>query len=202
MTKATDSQDQQKIRDIIENWVIWRDTGMWRQFRTLWHDDGRMMATWFQGPVDEFIKRGSATFDRGGGGGHFLGGSAIEISGKRAIGQTKMHIMLREAVDGVVCDVVCTGRFYDFLEKRRGRWGLVLRQPIYEKDRLDPVVPGQIPNLDKTLLKQFPVGYQHLAYAQTRVGLTIKRDMPGARGPELAALYARGEAWLKGKKLS
>jgi hypothetical protein len=34
------------------------------------------------------------------------------------------------------------GRFYDFLEKREGRWGLVLHQPIYEKDRMDPVDPA------------------------------------------------------------
>ena len=42
-----------------------------------------------------------------------------------------MTINQRADVDDVRCDVVCTGRFYDFLEKRNGRWGLVLRQPIY-----------------------------------------------------------------------
>ena len=41
-----------------------------------------------------------------------------------------------------MCDVVCTGRFYDFLEQRDGRWGIVLRQPIYERDRLDPIDPA------------------------------------------------------------
>jgi len=44
----------------------------------------------------------------------------------------------RARVHGVVCDVVCTGRFYDFLERRDGRWGIALRQPIYEKDRSTP----------------------------------------------------------------
>ena len=42
---------------------------------------------------------------------------------------------------------------------------------------------------------------RHLAYLQTRVGYKVKTDMPGLDGPELDALYAKGEAWLKGKKL-
>ena len=96
-----------------------------------------------------------------------------------------------------MCDVVCTGRFYDFFEKR-GRWGLVLRQPIYEKDRLDPLDPSAKLALDQDLLARFPEGYRHLAYLQTRIGYTVKRDMPGLDGPEVEALYARGERWLGG----
>ena len=53
-----------------------------------------------------------------------------------------MSINQRALVHDVPCDVVCTGRFYDFFEKRNERWGIVLRQPIYEKDRMDPVDPA------------------------------------------------------------
>ena len=82
-----------------------------------------------------------------------------------------------------------------------GRWGLVLRQPIYEKDRLDPVDPSAKLTLDQDLLKRFPEGYRHLAYLQTRIGYKVKPDMPGIDGPELEALYARGKTWLAGKPL-
>ena len=41
--------DRLIIRDLIENWAIWRDALMWDRFRTVWHEDGRMMATWFKG---------------------------------------------------------------------------------------------------------------------------------------------------------
>jgi hypothetical protein len=125
----------------------------------------------------------------------------IDIKGKRAIAQTKMTISQRAPVEGVVCDVVCTGRFYDFLEKRKGKWGIVLRRLAYEKDRLDPVDPLKAPKLDPDLLAQFPEGYRHLAYLQTKIGYIVKRDMPGLDGPDLDALYAKGEAWLKGRKL-
>jgi hypothetical protein len=191
--------DRRVIRELIENWAVWRDALMWERFRTVWHEDGRMMATWFQGTADEFIKVSEEGYARGVRILHFLGGSSIDVAGPRAIAQTKMTISQRAAVDGVLCDVVCTGRFYDFLERRGDRWGLVLRQPIYEKDRLDPVDPVARLVLDKTLLAQFPEGYRHLAYLQTRIGYKVKPDMPGLDGPEVAALYRRGDEWLKGQ---
>lgn len=112
-----------------------------------------------------------------------------------------MTISQRGEIEGVLVDVLCTGRFYDFLEKRQGRGGIVLRQPIYEKDRMDPATPGALLRLDPALLEQFPAGYRHLAYLQTRIGFVVKRDMPGLRGPEVEALYARGAAWLRGTPL-
>jgi hypothetical protein len=197
---VSEVDDRRVIRELIENWAIWRDALMWDRFRTVWHDDGRMMDTWFQGSAEEFIKVSEEGYARGVRILHFLGGSSIDVAGARAIGQTKMTISQRATVEGVVCDVVCTGRFYDFFEKRNDRWGLVLRQPIYEKDRLDPVDPAARLELDKNLVAQFPEGYRHLAYLQTRIGYKVKPDMPGLDGPEVAALYRRGEEWLKGQK--
>jgi len=121
------------------------------------------------------------------------------VEGDRAIAQTKMTISQRALVHDVEVDVVCTGRFYDFIERRDGRFGLVHRQPIYEKDRMDPIDPAARLELDRELLGQFPIGYRHLAYLQTGIGYDVKRDMPGIDGPEVEALYARGAAWLKGE---
>lgn len=194
--------DHHALRALIDNWVLWRDARQWERFRTVWHDDGRMMATWFQGGYEEFIAVSEAGYQRGVRILHFLGGSSIDIRDARAVAQTKMTISQRAPVEGVICDVVCTGRFYDFFERRDGRWGLVLRQPIYEKDRIDPVDPAAVPKLDAGLLAQFPEGYRHLAYLQTRIGYTVKTDMPGLDGAEVEALYAEGAAWLEGKPLA
>jgi hypothetical protein len=194
-----ETADRLAIRDLVENWAVWRDAGDWARFRTVWHDDGRMMATWFQGPAEDFIRVSREGFERGVSILHFLGGTSVDLADDRAIAQTKMTISQRASVDGVECDVVCTGRFYDFLERRDGAWGIVLRQPIYEKDRLDPVDPSVTLALDAALLHRFPVGYRHLAYAQTRIGFDVKPDMPGLTGPEVEALYARGGGWLRGE---
>ena len=196
-----DMVEKLRIRDVVENWAVWRDAGDWERFRTCWHDDGFMMATWFQGPAADFIKVSEDGWAKGVSILHFLGGSSIDLSGNRAIAQTKMMISQRARAEGVLCDVVCTGRFYDFFEERAGRWAVVLRQPIYEKDRLDPVDPSEAPKLDPQLLAQFPQGYRHLAYVQTQIGYKVKRDMPGLKGPEVERLYARGAAWLEGGPL-
>jgi len=194
--------DQLAIRQLVENWVVWRDAGHWDRFRTVWFDDGRMMATWTQGTADEFIDMSKKGWANGVSILHFLGGHSADVSGTRAIAQTKMTISQRALVHDVLVDVVCTGRFYDFLEKRDGpngtRWGVVLRQPIYEMDRMDPVDPAKSVALDPPLLTRFPEGYRHLAYLQTRIGYAVKVDMPGLKGPEVAALYARGKTWLAG----
>ena len=129
-----------------------------------------MMATWTQGTADEFIAMSRAGWEKGVKIHHFLGGQSIDVAGDRAVSQVKMEIHQRASVDGVEVDVTCTGRFYDFLEKRDGRWGLVLRQPIYEQDRMDSVDPAAPLELDADLLAQFPEGYRHLAYLQTRIG--------------------------------
>ena len=189
------------IREMVENWVVWRDANQWDKFRSLWHDDGRMMATWTQGTADQFIEMSKAGFAKGVRILHFLGGSNIEVRGTRAMAVTKMTISQRAKVHDVLCDVVCTGRFCDFMEKRAGRWGLVLRQPIYEKDRIDPVDPAAKLTLDQNLLASLPEGYRHLAYLQTQIGYKIKMDMPQLTGPEVEALYRRMDDWLAGRPL-
>ena len=192
-----ESEDRQAIRDVIEGWAIWRDSGDWDNLRTCWHDGAIMNATWFQGDSEQFIANAAKAFAKGGPGSvHFLGGTAIALRGSRAIAQTKMMISSRDEVDGAACDIVCTGRFYDFFEKRGGRWAIVERQPIYEKDRLDPLDPAKMPRFDPEVYDSIPEGYRHLGYIQVKRGLPVKRNMPGLRGPEVEALYARGKAWL------
>ena len=203
---ASDTKDRLEIRALIENWALWRDARLWDQFRTVWHSDGQMWATWFQGSYEEFITVSQQGYDKGVRIAHMLGGMTIELKGKRAIAQTKMTITQRAQVEGVLCDVVCSGRFYDFLEKRKkpkgkSEWGIVLRRLAYERDRIDTVEPGAKLVLDKKLLAQFPEGYRHLGYLQSRIGYKIKDELPGLDGPPLDKLYALGAGWLKGKKL-
>ena len=190
--------DKLAIREVIENWALWRDAGDWDRFATVWHDDGWMTATWFQGPAAEFIRVSREGFEKGVSILHFLGGFTCDVAGTRAISQTKMTINQRATVDGVQVDVVCTGRFYDFLEKRDGRWGIVRRQPIYEKDRMDPVDPSVRIKLDPDLLGSIPEGYRHLGYLQSKLGFQVKRDLPQLKGAEVEKLYRQGRAWLDG----
>lgn len=200
-----DLKNEALIRQMIERWALWRDAGDWQRFATVWHPDGMMMATWFQGPFSEFIRVTREGWDKGVSILHFLGGSAVEMAGGRAIAQTKMTISQRGMVEGaegpVLCDVLCTGRFFDFVEKHDGKWKLLHRQPIYEKDRIDPVNPSATLTLDAARLAQLPEGYRHLAYIQLHIGYTVKLDMPMLKGPVVDELYRRGAQWLAGGSL-
>ncbi len=187
-----------KIREVIENWALYRDAGDWERFSTVWHMDGWMTATWFQGSAAEFIEASRKGFDAGVSILHFLGGTTSDVSGNRAIAQTKMTISQRATVHDVWVDVTCTGRFYDFLEQERGEWKVVRRQPIYEKDRLDVLDPSAKLSLDVEKLERFPVGYRHLAYLQQEFGYKIREGLPGLTGPEVELLYHEGKDWLTG----
>jgi hypothetical protein len=200
-TMNTDLQDELLIRRLLERWAVWRDAGDWERFATVWHPEGVMMATWFQGPYAEFIRVTKEGWAKGVSILHFLGGSAIEVHGDRAVAQTKMTISQRGLVEGVPCDIVCTGRFHDFVVRHEGEWKLLHRQPIYEKDRIDPIDPAQVPRIDAERLASFPEGYRHLAYIQTGIGYRVKMDMPMLKGPVVEELYRRGARWLAGGPL-
>ncbi len=161
-----------------------------------------MNATWFQASAPDFIARSRKAFENGMVGLHLLGGSSIDVRGTRAVAQTKMTLIQRAPLDSVVVDVTCHGRFVDALEKRNDRWGLLMRQPVYELDRLSPVDPAATVHLDAALLASFPEGYRHLGYLQTKLGFEVSKSLPGTRGPEVMALAARCEHWLLGGETS
>jgi hypothetical protein len=194
--------DRLVIRQLIDDWIIWRDQRRWDKVAALWHEDGVMMTTWGGTATPaEFARAAEAGFKAGDRMLHSNGGTTVEIAGSRAVAQTKMRIMQRGPVDGVLCDITCLGRDYDFLEKRGGRWGFVLRQPIYERDSIVPVNPWEPVRLDQGRLAAFPEGYARLAYVQQTGGYDIVDRMPVLEGAQVQALYASGAAWLRGEGL-
>ena len=141
--------DRLAIRELVENWAVWRDAGDWERFApsgTTTGDDGDLVPGAGARSSSRVSRRGSPRASAS----CISSAAPLDLAGPRAIAQTKMTISQRALVHDVLCDVVCTGRFYDFLEKRAGRWGIVLRQPIYEKDRIDPVDPAAELRLDRS----------------------------------------------------
>ena len=200
--EAQAARDRQAIRQAVDDWVLWRDAGEWDRLAGLWADDGYMMTTWSQAPAAEFVARSRQAFANGLKVLHSLGGCSVDLAGGRAVARTKMQILQRAPVDGVLVDVTCQGRFWDAFERRDGRWLLVFRQPIYELDQMRPVDPSARLSLDAERLAAWPEGYRHLAYLQTGLGFDVSRTLPGTRGPEIEALRARGRRWLAGEPVS
>ena len=195
--------DRLAIRELVENWSIYRDNREWERFLTVWHDDGVMMTTWGgKATPQQFVEAATNGFAKGDRMLHIVGGVTSLVEGDRGFAMSKLRIQQRGPVEGVACDVVCIGVNYDFMERRDGRWGLVLRQPVYERDYIDPVDPNQKVELNPEIMERRPDGYQRLAYLQEGLGYTIKPYMPTEVGPEREALVAAREAWLSGGSLN
>ena len=127
---------------------------------------------------------------------HQLGGTSVDVRGERAIAQSRMCILQRATVHGVEVDVTCVGRFYDFFSHDERGWRIRRRQPIYEKDWLTVLDPGDRLTIDKIQLREYPEGYRYLAYVQRKSGMTVRHGLPGRTGPEVERLYAQGRDWL------
>jgi hypothetical protein len=195
--------DRLAIRELVENWSIYRDNREWDRFLTVWHDDGVMMTTWGgKATPQEFVEAATKGFAQGDRMLHIVGGVTSLVEGDRGFAMSKLRIQQRGPVEGVACDVVCIGVNFDFMEKRDGRWGLVLRQPVYERDFIDPVDPNEKVELKPEIMERRPDGYQRLAYLQEGLGYTIKPDMPTEVGREREALVEAREAWLRGEPLA
>lgn len=200
---ADDQLDRLTIRDLADAWTIHRDNRDWERFLEVWHEDGVMMTTWGGKTTPRgFAEAAEAGYQRGDRMLHANGGTTVEVAGDRAIGQTKMRIMQRGPVHGVLCDATCIGINFDFYERRAGRWGLVLRQPVYECDFLVTVDPDETVTLDPEVLARRPEGYARLAYLQEGLGYTIDPNLPTASGPVREALFAHARAWLAGADLT
>ena len=75
--------DKLAIRELVENWAVWRDAGLWERFRGVWHEDGRMRRRGSRGPLRISSKR-VAGVRAGVRILHFLGGTSIDVDGTRA----------------------------------------------------------------------------------------------------------------------
>jgi hypothetical protein len=190
------------IRSVIEAWAIWRDSGAWEELRSTWAANGRMNTTWFRGSASDFIQAAREAFMAGTLAHHFLGGSVVYVAGRRATAQTRVTISQRLMLTGTEVDVTCVAVFFDFFAQHEQGWQLVLREPVYEKDRLDSVVPGEVPALDHEVLASLPQGCRHLLYCQMASGLRVRADVLTAGSEGLARLHLDAQDWLAGKELS
>jgi hypothetical protein len=198
-SRTTAVNDEQEIAELIQNWGFWRDQGEWEKLRTTFHAEGTIEVTWFSGRFADFIAASREMRKTRRGAKHEIGGSRIEVRGARAVAETNVRILGRRPLHGVECDTTAWGRFYDLLEKR-GRWAIVRRVAIYEKDRIDPVVPGTSIPLDQDRLARMPAAYRFLGYSLSVGGFPVSNDLPTDDSPALEQLRRDGELWLEGER--
>jgi hypothetical protein len=133
----------------------------------------------------------------------------INIDSTRAVTKLKATITQRLVLEGCEVDVECDCRFAFFWEKVDGKWGARYVRHWYEKDKLIPVNPNEVPELSEKELETYPPGYRYLIYCQKRVqGVSPAVDMPGHRRDDSSIngkmhdkLYVQCKQWVEGLNL-
>src|SRR5262245_16995397 len=186
--------DKHACAELIQAWGFYRDQGRWDDLLATFHPDGVIHVSWFRGPFSEFVVQSR----RGGPSKHHILPSLVRVSGERAVAETNITIMVRQEIEGILCDMISRARFLDQLERRAGAWKILERTAIYEQDRLDPVVPSA--DFDRMMqaaaVSQYPAAYRYMAFRIVSAGRSLALPIHYDGAAHTRELYARYEAWL------
>jgi len=129
-------QDRQSIADLMTGWIH-RDLAQWDSLRDLFHPEGEIEVTWFEGLASEFIdasmRMGQSDLRTK----HFIASPVVTFNGNKAIVETNAVIVaenVRLHLGGSAHN-----RFYDLVEKHQAsehlRHGLVHLSTRCGRDR-------------------------------------------------------------------
>lgn len=199
-TAETDMRlaDQQAIAANVTHFAL-RDQGDWAGLRDLFSSDGQIAVTWYRGGIDGFIAASQQMAeDQGTQSKHWIGTPRIRLCGDRALSETDVTIMARSQVASVEVDVTSYARFFDtFRRDDDGRWRVVQRTAIYEKDRIDPVAPSLLFSLLYPFagFDDYPPAYRHLAAGLARKGFKLAEPIIVSHSPAESELKTAAAQW-------
>ena len=184
-------QDRQDIADLMTGWIH-RDLAEWDQLLELFHDDGIIEVTWFEGLFSEFVKGSQKMGNSGFSTKHVIGSPVITFNGDRAIVETNAIIIGENASLGLGCNG--HNRFYDLVEKRDGVWRIVKRQSIYDMGNF--TFPVGVVDIDQATVEKYPREYAALAYLLEKSGFPVKRVFATKFSQQEQEMKAKGKQWL------
>jgi hypothetical protein len=189
-------EDKFACAELIQAWGLYRDQRRWDELLSTFHPDGEIAVSWFRGPFREFVehcKRGDPSK-------HLIFAPLVRVAGDRALAETSIMILVRQAIEGLAVDMTSRARFLDRLERRQGRWRILERAAVYEQDRLDPVVPSETfaRIMQAAATSPYPEPYRYMAVRLAAAGRPLAEPVHHDGAAATAELYARYDAWLTG----
>ncbi|MEO3385323.1 nuclear transport factor 2 family protein [Mesorhizobium sp. CAU 1741] len=187
------------ITQLAQAWGLYRDQGLWPALMETFTDDGRISVSWFEGTIHDFIDRCRATHKAiSPRGKHLIGTPLIRVQGDRATAEMNVQILGRATFSGIAVDNTSYARFVDRVIRTERGWRIVERVAVYEKDRLDPVVPSAAFDrfMSETDFSDIPEAYRYLGYRLRQTGRQLRPDIVVDGSPEADALLANAHKWL------
>lgn len=188
--------DVAAVQDLVYRERHWRDREDWDAMRAAYTGDARVRVTWFEGPVDDYIKSSrNPAWDTSSLSRHRLSPAVITVHGDRALAETPALVELRLEIDGVLADVTVSVRLLSRVARTPQGWKLASMDAIYEKDMIRPVYPADRLAISADDTAPYRRSYQFLAHGARG---HLPGDIPGDDRPELvAALYGAADRWLR-----
>jgi hypothetical protein len=146
--KLQQTIDRNEIEHLIAKSIIARDSGLWKELAECYHPDAKLTSSWFTGTPAEFLKKSQEmkiVRHEGEVQKHMTGNHWIEVKGDRAVAESDLILYQRRVVDGLELDFTTWSRRLHMMAKRDGDWKIFRRTSIYEKDRIDPHNPDDVP---------------------------------------------------------
>jgi SnoaL-like domain len=188
---STYVEDRLQIADLITGWMH-RDLAQWDKLRELFHPDGTIEITWFQGLGHDFVEAsrgmGASDFRTK----HMIGAPVVTFNGTKAIVETNSEVLGENVRLGIACD--SHARFYDRVEKRDGVWRISHRASVYDMGTF--TFPTKMYEIDAEIVNRYPREYAALAYCLDLSGFPIKR-VQATKGSALEKeMKAAAQEWL------
>lgn len=186
-------EDRLAINDLMNGWMH-RDLSQWDELGKLFHPEGTIEVTWFEGLASEFIKGSMRMGGSDLGTKHLFGTPVVVFNSARDKAISETNAMIIGQNSKLELGATCHNRFYDMLEKRDGVWRILRRQVVYDFGTFDFPF-GQV-EIDKEAAKRYPAAYAPLAYLLEKSGFPVQRVF-ATKGSALEAdMKAQAQRWL------
>ncbi|OPB00912.1 hypothetical protein BFW87_00420 [Pseudomonas fluorescens] len=184
-------EDESAIGGLMQGW-LYRDMNDWTQLRGLFHEDGTLSLSWFEGLftdfVDASIKMGRSHFVSR----HAIGAPLIQWNGCRALALTPMSIIGED--DAHDLGFITHGRFVDCVEQRGGEWRIARRDVVYDMSFF--TFPAGPVDIDRNRLQHHPREYAALAYVLDQCGFAVQRRYATRGSEEEERIQQEAITWL------
>ena len=193
-----EAADVTAVSQLILRERVSRDLGLWEQMRDCFHDDSVVRISWINASGPEFVRRSKEMAERNVQASHRLGPIFVTLAGDRAIAQLVAIIDIPFKLEGIEMMLSSHTRLLLRAERREGVWRLFGFDPVYLRDEITPMIPGQTVEIDPAALKALRPSYRFLSYCFASVGYSVPNDLAGVDRPDLVdALMREIYGWAK-----
>ena len=193
--------DKSEIIEVATTSFCSRDAGDWKRLVECFRPDARITTSWFNGTAREFAEQSGrmmAGHHPGDTQRHVISNPRVTLGGDRAVCEYYLILYQGRTLDGYEFDFQTWSVVLDLFDRSGGGWRIAKRMIIYEKDRMDPHVPGSVPpsyyaQLD---LSRYPVAIRFHCYRNEKSSGQAPKNIIVKGTPEEAAARKTAGDWL------